>query len=140
METARVTGVVTLDGQPVDGATVSFSPKSEGAVAAAGITDASGRFSLSTTSGEGAAPGSYAVVITKAGSGTGKAWEDPRSRGGNLSPEDEKAVIAGATGQPGQPEDGGRIPKKYTSADTSGFTAEVKAGEKNEFTFDMRSE
>jgi len=39
-----VTGTVTLDGQPVEAANVAFSPKTADGRAAAGVTDASGRF------------------------------------------------------------------------------------------------
>jgi hypothetical protein len=145
LETVPVSGVVTLDSQPVEGATVSFSPKSEGGVAAAGITDASGHFTLATTSGEGAAPGAYAVTISKASAGGAQAFQDPRSSGGNLSQEDMKAMSdiarqqAGARPGSAAPAKSA-VPEKYASADTSGFAAEVKSGEKNEFSFDMKSE
>lgn len=148
VSTAPVSGLVTLDGQPVDGATISFVPKSEGGVAAAAVTDASGRFTLVTTSGEGAVPGSYAVTISKASAGEAQASVDPRSMGGNLSAEDMKAMAEKAREQTGRKSSGGgsnasagsTLPKKYAVADTSGLAAEVKAGDKNEFTFEMKSE
>ena len=49
--TANVSGVVTLDGKPVEGATVTFTPDSKdggGVGASYGKTDAQGRFSLRT--------------------------------------------------------------------------------------------
>jgi len=46
--TVPVTGTVTLDGKPVEGAAVSFAPKTKGCRAAFGRTDASGKFKLTT--------------------------------------------------------------------------------------------
>ena len=138
-ETVKVTGTVTLNGQAVDGATVSFSPTSGGR-AAAGVTDASGRFTLSTLeTGDGAVPGSYGVTITKrsggeAGSGPQGADVDYTQ----MSEEQKSAFMGqmkGMTGGPPQVKD--FIPAKYGSVDTSGLTREVKRGEKNDFTFEL---
>jgi hypothetical protein len=63
-KTFKVGGVVTLDGKPLPGATVSFMPMGEGR-AATGRTDTDGRFLLGTFGTEdGAAAGEYKVVIT----------------------------------------------------------------------------
>src|SRR5947209_20048875 len=59
-ETVGVTGTVRMKGEPVDKAEVCFNPK-HGRMAT-GVTDASGRFSLSTGKpGDGAVPGEYTV-------------------------------------------------------------------------------
>src|SRR5262249_24214399 len=61
----KVQGVVTLDGQPLPGATVSFVPVGEGPTAN-GLTDKEGNFQLGTYStSDGAAPGQYKVIVTK---------------------------------------------------------------------------
>lgn len=63
-ETIPVAGTVTLDGRPVSGAAVVFTP--EAGEAATATTDASGRFSLSTFRlGDGALPGDYRVTVSK---------------------------------------------------------------------------
>jgi len=67
---ARVSGVVTLDGAPVEGATVSFTPASGdggGLGGSAGKTDAEGRYTLRTVVGDrsGAAVGKHKVTISK---------------------------------------------------------------------------
>jgi hypothetical protein len=63
----KVQGTVTLDGKPLDGATVIFVPEGEGGVTANGLTGSDGVFRLTTrTSGDGALPGQYKVTITKA--------------------------------------------------------------------------
>jgi hypothetical protein len=57
---------VTLDGKPVDGATVVFVPTGTPAYGAYAITDSSGRFTLkSSETVTGAVPGGYLVQVTK---------------------------------------------------------------------------
>ena len=111
--TAPVTGVVTFNGEPVSGATIAFQP-GEGGRSAAGITDASGRYQLSTYArNDGAVPGDYKVVIVKyddtpSGSGTGKDYVPPD---GPI------------------PEPKSLIPKKYASGESSGLKATVATGQ-----------
>ncbi len=63
-----VEGVVTLDGSPVEGVTVGFSPVDPAGMAAVGTTDANGVFS-SVDRGRraegGALPGEYNVTFMK---------------------------------------------------------------------------
>lgn len=67
--TATVSGAVTLDGKPLEGATVSFTPASGdggGVGGSAGKTDAQGRFTLRTVVADksGAAVGKHKVSIS----------------------------------------------------------------------------
>ncbi len=138
VELAPATGVVTLDNAPLEGATVSFSPKGSGDKIAMGKTDASGRFTLNTPGeGDGAVPGSYEVSITKSTVGAAAAFEDPRGSGKPMTAEQQKQMmdIAKRGMAPGNITS--EVPVKYSSPKTSGFTAEVKAGGTNEFTFPM---
>lgn len=58
-----VNGVVTLDGKPIDGATIVFSPKKEGAPSMA-LSDPNGKFVLKSGSGrKGAAVGDHDVTV-----------------------------------------------------------------------------
>lgn len=60
------TGTIKYQGSPVADALVSFSPDEEGQPVATGRTNAQGEFTLTTyESGDGAAPGSYTVIVTK---------------------------------------------------------------------------
>jgi hypothetical protein len=63
-KTVPVSGQVTLDGQPVDGAGVLFVPVGLGPTARA-VTDAQGRYQLKTNALDGAAPGKYRVAVMK---------------------------------------------------------------------------
>lgn len=63
-----VEGVITLDGVPVEGASVTFRPREKGRMMAAGMTDASGRYRLNPLRGKegaGALVGEYDVSIIK---------------------------------------------------------------------------
>ena len=72
-----VKGVVTLDGQPLEGASVTFVPEENGGFPAGGRTDANGAFHLSTYSdGDGARLGDYRVTVTKAANDP--SWGDKR--------------------------------------------------------------
>ena len=69
---APVSGVVTLRGAPVAGATVVFTPNpaGEGTASATAITDSDGTFRLQTNlpggvTKSGAAPGTYKVTVSK---------------------------------------------------------------------------
>jgi hypothetical protein len=64
-EYATVTGRVTLDGEPLPNATVSFMPEDEGGHPSFGRTEADGSYSLQETHRlDGALPGKYTVRIT----------------------------------------------------------------------------
>ena len=59
-------GVVTLDGKPVDGAQVVFVPAGEAKTGATGVTNTSGKFSLRAyQEKDGSIPGEYQVQISK---------------------------------------------------------------------------
>ncbi len=69
--TVEVTGVITLDGKPLEGASIRFAPKSEkGFHGAVGQTDAEGKYDLYTDLGngeskDGVLPGDYIIYISR---------------------------------------------------------------------------
>jgi hypothetical protein len=121
--TVPVDGIVTLDGQPLEGAAVSFAP-AKGRPATA-QTDAAGKFKLTTfAAGDGAMPGPYKVGVSK--------MEAPAAPSGNVqsTSPDGKTQLSGPSslrgGAPPQPKS--LLPAKYLNPNTSGITVEVKAG------------
>lgn len=113
---AEVSGVVTLDGQPLRGgqgvvATVMFQPVSGSGSPGVGNVDPDGRYKLFTGVRPGAAPGEYVVTCSATqvipsndgGAASGKALTDP----------------------------------KYASAQTSGLACSVRPGDN---TFDIALE
>lgn len=101
-----VEGVVTVDGNPIEGATVLFEPEAGGRPAT-GVTDAQGKFSLTVLDeGDGAHLGMNRVSVAK---------EAKVDRPSNLE-EGEYADVVMET------------PLKYASPKTSGLTWDVKPG------------
>lgn len=120
-----VTGTVTYNGTPVEGATVSFSPAGEGRSASA-ITTEDGKFSLTTLeAGDGALPGSYKVGISKS--------EEVNP----MSPEERQKYFDENMGRMPTVEHRQLLPEKFKNPNTSGFTVEVGKSGKNDFTFDL---
>jgi len=62
-----VRGTITFNGEPLEGATVGFTPKEfkSGDRLGTGKTDAQGRFELRTIGELGVLPGEYVVVVIK---------------------------------------------------------------------------
>src|SRR5688572_29811168 len=74
-ELGAVSGTVTLNGQPLAGATVTFQP--EQGRASSGVTDASGRYQLQYTADtSGAKVGKHAVTITTGGTAAAEGGSD----------------------------------------------------------------
>jgi hypothetical protein len=115
MDTAKVKGTVTLDGNPVAGsATVMFEPIGGGKMAMSSV-QSDGSFVLKTyEEGDGAVVGKHRASVSPVTPFLGEDAPDPLpSKGG--------------------------IPPKYHSATTSGWEFEVKPGEVNEFMLEMKS-
>lgn len=111
-ELGRVQGRVTFGGVAVPDALVSFRPVNR--PAAAGRTDADGRFVLHTFSmGDGAFAGRCQVTVVPY-----QDMTDPLSSQAEDKPRPD-------------------IPEVYRSHDTTPFEADVVAGKDNVFTFDM---
>ena len=113
-----VEGVVTMDGEPLEGANVGFTPlDTPGSMPAAGFTDAKGTFVLSTHTakfGAGATVGDYVVIVRKTIIPPGEEDKD--------SP---KIVLV--------------TPPIYQVKETSPLKATVKNGQ-NRFEFDLKSD
>lgn len=118
--TARVEGVVTLDGKALQDIRVLFQPENSsvesGVVGSFGLTDAGGKFvlKLSDSQREGALVGNHVVTLAD------KLSEDPK---------DSDAGSFGKTPK-------SRIPTKYTSQPPK---FEVKSGIANQAKFDLSS-
>lgn len=75
----KVEGVVTLDGQPLSGATVTYVPVENGR-AASGRTDVDGRFYLTTfRTDDGAMAGNYKVVVVVDETDEKSVGRDPKT-------------------------------------------------------------
>jgi hypothetical protein len=119
--TYAVTGEVTLNGQPVAGADVTFLPSSNtpDALPAQAVTDETGRFEVITlfdqgqTNRAGMTAGTYGVQITQ-------LKRPPPSAGLSQPPRN-------------------LLPQKFASPVTSGLSATVVRDGTNHFVFELNS-
>ncbi len=124
----KVTGVIKMDGEPIEGVSISFVPKTDGqGELAAGTSVAGGAYEIKTLSGDivdGTVPGTYTVVLRKSEVlWDGKSWMHPAGGGEPVKSTTLKELL----------------PKQYTSSATSPFTATVEKGKPNTFDFDIKS-
>ncbi len=141
LDTVPVSGTVTLDGTPVEGATVVFAPTAGDGTAATGITDRNGRYLLTTLApNDGALPGSYMVMISK----TEREGGDPAAEAvkPGMTPEEATRAAMEAHMASGQAEAEfvDHLPARYKNPGASGLTAEVARGERKEFDFELTSD
>ena len=145
LRTEFVEGIVTLEGEPLEDALVTFIPASEGtARAAVGTTDAKGRYTLTTVEGgkpgKGTTEGSYKITVAKRMPDTTE--QKPESVVMNADPSrpptpQEMAAAEQARRSAGLPPPYLYLsPKKYNNPETSGLTATVVRG-KNTFDFPL---
>lgn len=121
--TYETTGTVTYNGEPVEGAHVTYRSDGDPVHIAYGTTDAQGHFALTTfEKGDGAVEGKYAVKIMKLEEKTGGA-------------EAGSAPPGGPTAAPPPPKS--LIPQRYSDFDTSGFTATVTPDGPNTEQFEL---
>ena len=104
--TAEVSGTVTLDGSPVARAMIQFAPDAKkGTKGPTGVaaSDEKGHFEVTTAGVKGALVGHHKISV--------HARKAPKDSTDTMPPS--------------------LIPAKYNNTATSGFSAEVKKGEKN---------
>jgi hypothetical protein len=119
-----VRGRVTLNGKPVAGATIVFESKGVG-VAQTATLDSDGRYEFASYGASGLPASLYKVSV---------------SAGRFMQPGEEIPMVAPAAKGAPAPEKkvSVAIPDKYAKADTSGLTADVKAGDNQAFDFDLK--
>lgn len=135
VDVQSVTGRVTLDGAPIKGATVTFSPvEGGGGKAAVGIADADGQFKLADmgSGAEGAVAGEYEVGVLWFKPSADSSNATGESGGGATPEKDDAKSRSGVSG----PES--LLPVAYQDPKSSGLKATVVKG-KNEFNFELDS-
>ena len=127
-----VSGVVTLNGQAVQGAEVVFQNE-QSPRAATGVTDADGRFVLTTfEDNDGAVPGEHVVTIGKVKTDaaiSGALADDPSAAYG-------QGMEAAASGNMDAIQEN-ELPAKYADPKTSELSETVTKEGPNEFEFNL---
>ena len=119
-----VSGIVTLDSQPLTGAIVKFFPMDPKLTGSFGVTDTNGKFELLTASNKGAHPGSYKVVIEHFTDPTGKPIA--KTEGQDLTQQQLQGQIQQT------------LPITYSDFMATTLTADVKPQGKNELEFPLK--
>jgi len=131
-------GTVTWNGNPVEGATVTFHPGHPNGRGGGGMTDATGKFKTTTLhADDGIEPGEYIVTIQKMTS----------VRGGSGTPNvarelDDRGAVRAAPGRaaPDRSEDMYHIPPVYSNKSTSSLTAVVSSVGTKDLLFELVGE
>jgi hypothetical protein len=129
--TNYVEGLVTLDGQPLEDALVTFHPVASDGKTATGNADATGKYTLTTEGGlpqKGALEGDYTVTVTKM-----EIKQVPRQSSGPARPasqydEPEMDTIQTLI-----------TPKPYSTVTTTSLTATVVKG-KNDIPLELKKQ
>ena len=132
-----VTGKITTGGSPVPNASVSFTPL-DGQPIAIGRTDSEGVYNLTTyDANDGAAEGSYIVLVMKTGGSTKEEMSDEDMHAAMEAGKDVGAQHGG--GQAGATDDGptNLLNQKYSSPGSSDLEASVTKDGENKFDFDL---
>ena len=120
-ETFAVSGKVTLGGEPVEGATVTFVPADSQGQSAVGVTKGGGVYTLKTFSdGNGALPGKYNVKIVQ--------FEESNAavEAGGAEATGETAAMPAMPSESAEPKN--LLPEKYSNPGQSGLEATVTEG------------
>lgn len=114
-------GVVNFNGKPLEGATVQYMSQTHD-LAAAGTTDARGRFTLTTyDANDGAVEGLHKVVVKKT------AYEEKKTK--YDSPEERSVALL--------PKE--LLPMKYANSTTTPIEVTVSASEPNEAVIEVKA-
>ncbi len=131
LDTQYVEGVVTLDGDPVADATVTFTPVTKGqGMSATGKSDASGKYTLTVVgagdatveAGSGTLAGEYFVGVVKTEVPTVLTEEEAEEQGVEFQGGPEPGDDSGVTFV---------VPQKYNNPAKSGLKYTVQQGENN---------
>jgi hypothetical protein len=145
IKTYPTSGTITYKSKPLERATVVFSsPGKEGqpsTILGLGETDASGKYVIKTQLGptealNGAVAGHHLVTVSKYVPPNGMSEEElERLMRKEVAAMEEKGFV---TKEETAPSRVPFLPAKYQNPASSQLTAEVVAGEKNEFDFDLK--
>lgn len=126
-DTVAASGVVLLDGEPLDGASLVLKPVAPGEHAASAITGSDGEFELKAfPSKDGAVPGAYQVAVTKeVPTGARKGFD----LGPDAGHEPESAAEVWENS----------LPALYADPATSGLTVEIPPDGTSDLNIELNS-
>ncbi len=136
-----VTGTVTHNGKAVEAATVSFHGEGAPRVAS-GVTDSSGKFTLTTyTANDGAIPGNHTVTVVKLDKGAVQGADAAQDGNANADPEAGGAAYAKAMALAAKDAKQGAkdmLPPIYADPTRSPLKQTVSESGANNFTIELK--
>lgn len=125
-----VSGTITMDGEPLAEAAVTFlfdGTPPKGFLSGSGKTDSSGKYSLLSGSKPGIPAGRYRVTVSKLATKDGSPFREDPSQGIDL----EQARMSGAVKE--------GIPKQYNDPEKTTLSSQITAGQKDPVNFSLKS-
>jgi len=138
---AKVEGTVTYKGEAVAGASVTFAPASGTGEPASGLTDASGKYTLTTggaqNAGSGAVPGEYTVLISKVQTTQVTDPDELLEQKGEISYDVLQQRLSAKGGSKTTISHKPLLPTKYDNPGSSPLKATVVKGKTDPINFDL---
>lgn len=129
-EAIPVSGVVTLDGTPVEDAAVTFTYDGQapsGFINGTGKTDSTGKYALQSGSKMGVPAGRYKVTVSKLATKDGKPFTEDAAGGLDF----EQARMSGLIKE--------SLPAKFSDMLATKLSATITSGQKDAVNFDLKT-
>jgi hypothetical protein len=134
---APVSGILTLDAKPIEGATVVFTPKGDGTMSMA-TTDPAGKFVMKTGSGRnGAVVGDHSISVTLTMT-TGGSKATTETSDGLAPPLANELQTGSAAKAAVPPRTVFLVPEKYGSPSSSGLSVTVPSGGLSDYKLELK--
>lgn len=131
-----VSGAVTMFNKPLSGATIIFAPEGDQPTAT-GTTDAEGKYQLTTYEfGDGAAEGSYRVIVSKSVAASAAGGATTVSEDGLEHAADAAAGTHGSSSPAATSTS--MVPPQFSSSTETPLSANVKVTGENTFDFEIK--
>jgi len=138
---AKVEGTVTYNGEAIEGASVTFTPVDTAGEAASGLTNASGRFTLTTAgaqnAGSGAVPAEYTVLISKNLTTQVTDPDELAEQRGEITYDDLQQRLSAKGGSTTTISHQQMLPEKYGNPGMTPLRVTVNQGKNTPFDFEL---
>jgi len=137
----KVEGAITYNGQTVEGATVINASGEPGGESASGTTDASGKYTL-TSSGAtntftGVLPGEYTVSVSKTLSTVTPDPDEEAEKKGDITYDELQKRLSAKGGSTAKAEHKDLLPKQYAQSSKTPLKATIEKGKVSTQNFEL---
>jgi len=136
----KVEGTITYNGEPVEGATVTFIATDSSGESAAGRTDESGKYTVTSSQavhgGAGVLPGEYVVLVSKRSAPTADPNQAAFDRG-EITYDELQRLKAMRNPYATGPRPTDELPAQYAQQNQSNLKVTVKKGKISKHDFEL---